>query len=503
MYIGHAPSSSTDFASHMRERAAAARNLPSFAALLQQHEASGAATNNGTHPAPGLSVLLAGAVVSSGQHYPAGEGGTLDPRDAEFMNRIARDPDFAEQQALDLAFSIDPRKFTDFNKSLEDGDVADFIKNGDMNGAMNVVQRMRRNQYNADKEQNLPPAQIYANLLSINANVPQEYGDGLGTQPPGDWQKWQTARFDHMQNAINTPQGATAQTSADGTSDKPESPYMWEIANDPAYAEKEAYNIGNSYDLPFFPTWEDVEAHRNDPNSRPFRVDNTDLSHPSARAQADRAELYAALKAQGTSSIDIIKEIYRFNASLPDSYSDMIDPTGAYPPGHYKQLQLENLRLLEHYEQSAQQTANDNTPNTSLPIGTQHGLDDIANDPEYAATRAKSLGTETLLGFMPMDTFPKNGDPDSVWNAFRTKMNGLQQAMNQEKARRTEFYESKVAENLPPAEIYAEMLAFIANDTAYNTYADTIADKPPGSRASSYAAEHAYLTKVLNKTATM
>lgn len=136
---------------------------------------------------------------------------------------------------------------------------------------------------------------------------------------------------------------------------------------------------------------------------------------------------------------------------------------------------------------------------SSLPIGLRHGLEDIANDPVYAAKRAKELGTVQMHVLMPASDFPKNGDPASVWNAFHAKMQPVIQAMNQEQTRRSEFYNSKVAEGLPPAQIYAEMLKFVANDTAYNEYCDGISKNPAGTKSAFYQAQHDYLAGILNK----
>lgn len=135
----------------------------------------------------------------------------------------------------------------------------------------------------------------------------------------------------------------------------------------------------------------------------------------------------------------------------------------------------------------------DGDEETTLPIGVQHGLEDVANDPEYAEEMADLWGTQHELVLIPMEMFPKNGDPDSVWNDFGRKMDQLQNAMSAAKARREDFYEKKVAEGLPPDEIYAQLLDFIAKDDGLNSYLDKMQNNPPGTRASTFQAMHDHL----------
>jgi hypothetical protein len=134
---------------------------------------------------------------------------------------------------------------------------------------------------------------------------------------------------------------------------KTESPYLWEIANNAEFAAEQAHLIGNSYDGIFYPT-EYFESFTKAGKMPPGGIVFNNPDHPVNQVQKKRAELYDSLVAKGMSSIDIIKEIYRFNANLPASFTDTLDPAGYYPKGHYNTLQKSNLALLEQYIEEAQ-----------------------------------------------------------------------------------------------------------------------------------------------------
>ena len=134
---------------------------------------------------------------------------------------------------------------------------------------------------------------------------------------------------------------------------KIESPYLWEIANNPSYAAEQARIIGTSYDLTMYPE-EYFESFTKAGKAPPGSYAVNDPANPSVQFQEKRAALYDSLVAKGLSSIEIIKEIYSFNANLPTSFTDSLDPSGYYPKGHYNALQKSNLALLEKYMAEAQ-----------------------------------------------------------------------------------------------------------------------------------------------------
>ena len=137
---------------------------------------------------------------------------------------------------------------------------------------------------------------------------------------------------------------------------KKESPYLWEIANNPEFAAEQAHLIGNSYDLTFYPT-EYFESFTKAGKKPPGSYALNDPANPSIQIQKQRADLYDNLVEKGLSPIEIIKEIYRFNANLPKSFTDSLDPAEYHPKGHYYTTQESNLELLKQYVAEAQESA--------------------------------------------------------------------------------------------------------------------------------------------------
>ena len=115
--------------------------------------------------------------------------------------------------------------------------------------------------------------------------------------------------------------------------------------------------------------------------------------------------------------------------------------------------------MIDTMQEKTQPSAN----NTGLPDAQRNGLEDIANDPAYAARRARELGTLHVLSLTTEDDFPKNGDPSSVWTAFAQKMNVRMAQAEDLRQQRNALYDSLVEKGVPPAEIYAELLDFQAN----------------------------------------
>lgn len=105
----------------------------------------------------------------------------------------------------------------------------------------------------------------------------------------------------------------------------------------------------------------------------------------------------------------------------------------------------------------------------------------IANDPEYATEQARQLGTFGSLIRWDESQMPKNGDPASVWTAFGNKSNALAQRVEETRQQREALYNSKVAQGVAPAEIYADLLEFNANlQQDYGDSLDQSGNTPPG-----------------------
>jgi len=118
--------------------------------------------------------------------------------------------------------------------------------------------------------------------------------------------------------------------------------------------------------------------------------------------------------------------------------------------------------VTRHLIQTTQAEAVSPTNTDGLPEAQRHGLEDIANAPDYAAMRARQLGTGHVLGMISEADFPKNGDPDAVWNAFALKTNVQMALADDLRQQRSALYDSLVEKGVPPAEIYAELLGFQA-----------------------------------------
>ena len=137
---------------------------------------------------------------------------------------------------------------------------------------------------------------------------------------------------------------------------------------------------------------------------------------------------------------------------------------------------------------------------TSFPAGIFNGLDDVANDPVYAAKRAETIGTKNELFAWNVADIPKNGDPPSVWATFGRKVVAVQADAEAARSQRESVYNSKLAEGLPPAKIYAELLAFNAAQSEYNARIDHLQGDPVGTRSNFLQAQHDYLKQAIATT---
>jgi len=105
---------------------------------------------------------------------------------------------------------------------------------------------------------------------------------------------------------------------------------------------------------------------------------------------------------------------------------------------------------------------------SELAASVQHGLDDIASDPGYAEKQVNDMVRGDAYVFA---IAPKNGAPDSEWAAFSAKLSSQLTEAEQVKHQRSTYAESLKAEGLPPADIYAKLLQFNANQS--ESYAES------------------------------
>lgn len=99
-----------------------------------------------------------------------------------------------------------------------------------------------------------------------------------------------------------------------------------------------------------------------------------------------------------------------------------------------------------------------------LSVGERHTLEDIANNPGFAASQAKLLGRRGEAVFVGK-TLPgvNNGFSDADRKAFLIKQAGQMANEKQVHGERTAYYESLMGQGLSPAEIFSKLLEFNAN----------------------------------------
>ncbi len=111
-----------------------------------------------------------------------------------------------------------------------------------------------------------------------------------------------------------------------------------------------------------------------------------------------------------------------------------------------------------------QETADTKAYDGPLSTAERHHLEDIANDPGYAASQAKGFGTshELVWAGWELPTV-NNGYTAAEGMAFHVKEMANMASMKQVKEERTAYYENLKGQGLPPAEAYAKLLEFNAN----------------------------------------
>lgn len=95
---------------------------------------------------------------------------------------------------------------------------------------------------------------------------------------------------------------------------------------------------------------------------------------------------------------------------------------------------------------------------SNMPIGIQHYMHDIANDPDFAAQQANLCANSQAFVCFSMKDLPKNGDPASVWVAFGQKVGAEMQVANDVQQQVKSLYQRETAQGIPPAQVYADML---------------------------------------------
>ena len=138
---------------------------------------------------------------------------------------------------------------------------------------------------------------------------------------------------------------------------------------------------------------------------------------------------------------------------------------------------------------------------STLPVGIQHGLDDIANDPAYAAKRAEMLGRSGDLVFVgKMLPTVNNGFSDAERADFLAKQTVKLATAKQVQGERSAYYESLKSQGMAPADIYAKLMEFNAN--LPESYNDTVGFSNSGVNmtwSQYHTASHDYLQQAIAK----
>ena len=160
-------------------------------------------------------------------------------------------------------------------------------------------------------------------------------------------------------------------------------------------------------------------------------------------------------------------------------------------------------RVVEQLMQVAQQAAQTETaPDTPLRNWEQRHLERIANDPDYAAEQAEMLGMHGELLLIDADSFPQNGAPASEWAAFFQATEARMAQVNQVTQERRELYQRLVGQGTPPAEIYAQLLEFNANQPpSYDAMVGTSQTNGGVSYSEWHGERRAYLQQAMTRTA--
>jgi len=183
---------------------------------------------------------------------------------------------------------------------------------------------------------------------------------------------------------------------------------------------------------------------------------------PEGNAWSSLADYQKTLAAKVTAIKEAPAERSDGTARYSDTATGPTDtshPNNAVTGTSTNNLSSETAGLL--IQASQQKEAAD--PSGLLHISEQHGLDDIANDPGYAAQRAREMGTYHYLTAIPAEDMPKNGDPAEVWTAFARKVTFRMADAEQMRQKRSAYYDSLVEKGLPPAEIYMKILEYNAD----------------------------------------
>jgi len=237
--------------------------------------------------------------------------------------------------------------------------------------------------------------------------------------------------------------------------------YFRDIATDPEFAAEQAKILGTGQDGLLIPNdvFDDFRTSGRLPGKG---YELNDPNNPVLKVQKQRTNFYEQEVAKGTPPAQIYADLLRFNLNLSDRYTEGdLDPTNSYSPGFYKSMQQQDLDMINTAISAAIFPTDAYDGILSEP--ERHGLESIANDPVYAASQAKLIGTSGEMYFIKELPTVNNGYSDAQRTAFLAKNKVQVAAIEAVQQQRTAYYENLTAQDLPPAEIYFKLLEFNAN----------------------------------------
>jgi len=158
-------------------------------------------------------------------------------------------------------------------------------------------------------------------------------------------------------------------------------------------------------------------------------------------------------------------------------------------------------QIVEYLIQLSQPEAG-TEPMSSVPLqnADRRHLQRIAQDPDYAATQAKTMASYGELSVIGKDPFPRNGAPDSEWQAFWQAQDLRVEQVNRVNQDRRELYQRLVDQDLPPAQIYAALLKFNASQPDSHDALVGMSETTGSSYSDWNGARLAYLQEAMTQT---
>ena len=191
------------------------------------------------------------------------------------------------------------------------------------------------------------PAEIYKEMLRHDLTQPDSYWAARDFRGEGNLRQiklQELADINRTEARMFVESGSDIPRSAEVIARD----YALDLATDPAFAEQQAYMMGNSMDMLPIPAevFEKAAAEGNlDMVTGGYGLN--DPGNPVLKVLQQRQELYEYLKENGATPIQIIKEIHKFNISLPLSYSDeFLDKSGSHPDEAWRDWQKQQLSGL-------------------------------------------------------------------------------------------------------------------------------------------------------------